>query len=71
MYLCGIFKRGVIVMAKNKHLTDTERLQIEQWLKDHVSIIKIAINLGKSTSTISMEIRNRAVSSCTSYTYDS
>lgn len=50
-------------MAKNKHLTDSERLQIEQWLKEHVSIKKIAVNLGKSASTISREIRNRAVTS--------
>ena len=50
-------------MTKNKHLTDAERLQIEQWLKERVSIKKIALNLGKSTSTISREIRNHAVSS--------
>ena len=50
-------------MAKNKHLTDLERLQIEQWLKQRISVKKIAANLGKSTSTISREIRNRAVSS--------
>jgi IS30 family transposase len=46
-------------MAKNKHLTDTERLQIEQWLKDGVSIKQIALKLNKSTSTISREIRSR------------
>jgi len=40
-------------MAKNKHLTDAERLQIEQWLKDRVSIKQIALKLGKSTSTVS------------------
>ena len=56
-------------MAKNKHLTDEERLQIEQWLKEHVSIKKIAIKLEKSTSTISREIRNRAVSSNKSAPY--
>lgn len=50
-------------MSKNKHLTDSERLQIEQWLRQHVSIKKIAGYLGKSTSTISREIRNRSVSS--------
>lgn len=48
-------------MAKNKHLTDTERLQIEQYLKDRVSIRQIAFNLDKSTSTISREIRSRAI----------
>lgn len=54
---------GVTVMAKNKHLTDSERMQIEQWLRQHVSIKKIAGYLGKSASTISREIRNRSVSS--------
>lgn len=47
-------------MAKNKHLTDAERLQIEQWLKDRVSIRQIAQKLNKSTSTVSREIRSRA-----------
>jgi IS30 family transposase len=50
-------------MAKNKHLSDQERLQIEGWLRDRVSIKKIAENLGKSTSTISREIKKRAVPS--------
>lgn len=47
-------------MAKNKHLTDKERFQIEQWLKDGPSFNQIAQNLQKSTSTVSREIRNRA-----------
>lgn len=47
-------------MAKNKHLTDAERLQIEQWMKDRVSINQIALKLSKSTSTVSREIRSRA-----------
>ena len=50
-------------MVKNKHLTDAERLQIEQWLKQRVSIKQIAQWLDKSTSTISREIRKRALSS--------
>ncbi len=50
-------------MAKNKHLTDTERLQIEQWLKDRVSIRQIAQKLNKSTSTVSREIRSRSMAS--------
>lgn len=54
---------GVINMAKNKHLTDSERLQIEQWLRQRVSIKKIAGFLGKSPSTISREICNRSVPS--------
>lgn len=50
-------------MAKNKHLIDAERLQIEQWLKDRISIKQIALKLGKSTSTVSREIRSRAAAS--------
>src|SRR5665647_2182756 len=50
-------------MAKNKHLTDIERLQIEQWLKSGVSIKQIALKLNKSTSTVSREIRSRAIPS--------
>ena len=50
-------------MAKNKHLADSERLQIEQWLKERVSIRQIALKLNKSTSTISREIRSRATNS--------
>ena len=50
-------------MAKNKHLTDDERLQIEQWLKENSSIKQIALKLEKSTSTISREIRARALTS--------
>lgn len=50
-------------MAKNKHLIDAERLQIEQWLKDRISIKQIAMRLNKSPSTISREIRARAISS--------
>lgn len=50
-------------MSKNKHITDSERMQIEQWLRQQVSIKKIAGYLGKSVSTISREIRNRSVSS--------
>lgn len=50
-------------MAKNKHLTDAERLQIEQALKGGVSIKRIAAALDKSASTISREIRARAIHS--------
>lgn len=52
-----------IAMTKNKHLTDTERLQIEQWLKDGEPIKQIALRLDKSSSTISREIRSRAITS--------
>ena len=60
---CANKKTEEIVMAKNKHLTDAERLQIEQWLKDRVSIKQIALKLSKSTSTVSREIRSRATTS--------
>jgi IS30 family transposase len=47
-------------MAKNKHLTDAERFQIEVWLKNRVALKRIAEQLGKSTSTISREVKKRA-----------
>jgi IS30 family transposase len=50
-------------MAKNKHLTDEERLQIEHWLKARFSLKQIAHWLDKSTSTISREIRAHALPS--------
>ena len=50
-------------MAKNKHLTDSERMQIEQWLKERVSMKQIASKLSKSTSTISREVRAHALES--------
>jgi len=48
-------------MSKGKHLTDAERLQIEQWLKQRVSIKQIAGWLGRSTSTVSREVRKRSL----------
>lgn len=48
-------------MAKNKHLTDEERLLIENWLKARASIKEIARSLEKSTSTISREIRKHSL----------
>jgi len=50
-------------MAKNKHLTDAERLRIENYLRDGTSIKRIASALDKSPSTISREIRSRVVQS--------
>ena len=47
-------------MAKNKHLTDEERMLIQNWLKANISMKEIARNLEKSTSTISREIRKHA-----------
>lgn len=52
-----------ISMAKNKHLTDIERLQIEQCLKSGVSIKQIAFKIDKSATTVSREIRSRAIPS--------
>jgi len=46
-----------------KHLSDMERIKIEQWLKEKVSIKQIAGWLGRDTSTISREIRKRALQS--------
>jgi transposase, IS30 family len=60
---CANKKTEETVMAKNKHLTDAERLQIEQWLKDGISIKQISLKLNKSTSTVSREIRSRAITS--------
>lgn len=48
---------------KNKHLTDADRLQIENWLYEGLSLKKIAERLGKATSTISREIRAHALQS--------
>jgi IS30 family transposase len=50
-------------MAKNKHLTDSERLQIEHNLSDRMPMKQIAQKLGKSPSTVSREIRNHAITS--------
>lgn len=46
-----------------KHLTDKDRLQIECWLKEHVSINQIAARLHRNSSTISREIRKHALPS--------
>ncbi|HPB04524.1 MAG TPA: IS30 family transposase [Bacteroidaceae bacterium] len=50
-------------MAKNKHLTDSERLLIEHRLREGVSLKRIAVDLGKSASTISREIRAHSIES--------
>lgn len=51
------------VMPKNKHLTNAERLQIERWLKEGETLKQISIWLEKDKSTISREIRKRAIQS--------
>ena len=48
---------------KNKHLTDSERYEIEHWLQQGLSLVRIATILGKSTSTISREIRAHSLKS--------
>lgn len=63
MPCAGIFHTETeeFVMAKNKHLTDDERLQIEHLLREQTPLKRIAAKIGKSTSTISREVRNRSV----------
>lgn len=48
-------------MAKHKHLTDDERLEIEYALKKGVSLKKIAATIGKHHSTVAREILARSV----------
>ncbi len=50
-----------IIIVKNKHLTATERQKIEFMLKQGCSLKEIAHTLDKNLSTISREIRKRAV----------
>jgi IS30 family transposase len=62
IFLClASKKQGEIGMAKNKHLTDEERILIENWLKARISLKEIARNLEKSTSTVSREIRKHSL----------
>jgi Transposase and inactivated derivatives, IS30 family len=53
----------VITLAKNKHLTNEERSKIEHLLRQRESLKEIGHSLGKSTSTISREIKKHSVSS--------
>ena len=48
-------------MAKNKHLTNGERLQIEHLLRERTPLKQIAERLDKHPATISREIRARAI----------
>lgn len=48
-------------MAKNKHLTDAERLEIEHGLRHGLSIKKIAAKIGKHHSTVAREICARSL----------
>ena len=48
-------------MAKNKHLTKDERLQIEHLLGEQTTLKQIAARLNKHPATISREIRAHAI----------
>jgi len=50
-------------MARNKHLTDADRLEIEHGLRHGLSIKKIAAKIGKHHSTIAREICARSLAS--------
>lgn len=50
-------------MEKNKHLTDSERLEIEHGLRHGLSLKKIAGKIGKHHSTVAREIRARSLAS--------
>ncbi len=50
-------------MEKYKHLTDSDRLEIEHGLRHRLSIKKIAAKIGKRHSTVTREIRARSVAS--------
>lgn len=50
-------------MARNKHLTDSDRLEIEHGLRHGLSIKKIAAKIGKHHSTVAREIRARSLAS--------
>lgn len=50
-------------MAAKKHLTDQDRIIIEEMLRNRKSLRTIAQRLKKSQSTISREIRKRAIKS--------
>ena len=48
-------------MAKNAHLTLSERIEIEKALRDRTSFSEIGAIIGKNPSTISKEIRNHYI----------
>jgi len=50
-------------MARKKHLTDLERLEIEHGLRHSLSLKKIAAKIGKHHSTVAREILARSVAS--------
>ena len=50
-------------MSKNKHLTDSDRIEIEHGLRHSLSINNIAAKIGKHHSTVAREICARCVDS--------
>jgi len=50
-------------MSKNRHLTDSDRMEIEHGLRNGISINKIAAKIGKHHSTVAREICARCVAS--------
>jgi len=50
-------------MTTNKHLTDSDRAEIEHGLRHGLSINKIAAKIGKHHSTVAREICSRSVAS--------
>jgi len=60
---CEIHFKEIFIMTKKIHLTDADRLQIEILLKQRCPVNKIAEQVGKSKSTISREIKKRAIES--------
>jgi transposase, IS30 family len=50
-------------MTKNKHLTDSERMEIEHGLRHRLSLKKIAAKIGKHHSTVAREVLARSVAS--------
>lgn len=50
-------------MVQNKHLTDSERMEIEHAIRQGMSFKQIALTLGKHHATIAREVRARRVAS--------
>ena len=50
-------------MARYKHISDSDRLIIEQGLKNRLSLKQIASTIGKHHSTVAREVRARATPS--------
>jgi IS30 family transposase len=48
-------------MARNKHLTDADRLEIEHGLRHRLSLKKIAAKIGKHHSTVAREVNARSL----------